>query len=143
MPAEKGAETQVVVVRPFPYTEVQVSERDLEYERMVNRIEADGPSWQSLSGRVLIWAVFGVVWLFVFASTPSDAQQNAPPASTPQALAAYTQAANFQNNSAYDLAIEAWQKFLAAYPGDKKAEILMTPPFLQAQTLTLFNIRPI
>lgn len=43
------------------------------------------------------------------------------PKSSPAALAAYARAANFQNNSAFDLASEAWQGFLQQFPDDPKA----------------------
>ena len=38
--------------------------------------------------------------------------------STPKAVAAYADAANFQNQKLYDIAIEEWEKFLAKYPDD-------------------------
>jgi TolA-binding protein len=41
--------------------------------------------------------------------------------STPEALSAYSQAATFQNNRAFDLAAEAWQKFLKTYADDPRA----------------------
>ena len=38
--------------------------------------------------------------------------------SSPQALAMYADAANYQNNSAFDLAAEEWARFLEAFPND-------------------------
>ena len=40
--------------------------------------------------------------------------------SSPQALADYAKAANFQNNGAFDLAVEAWQGFLQTHADDPK-----------------------
>ncbi len=44
-----------------------------------------------------------------------------PPASSPEALDAYTSAANLQNNGAFDLAAEEWQSFLKKYANDPLA----------------------
>ena len=41
--------------------------------------------------------------------------------SSPDALVAYSDAASYQNNGAFDLAKEAWQEFLKEYPDDPKA----------------------
>ena len=41
--------------------------------------------------------------------------------STDESIAAYADAANFQTNGAFDLAIEAWQKFLKSYADDELA----------------------
>ncbi len=41
--------------------------------------------------------------------------------STDESIAAYADAANFQTNGAFDLAIEAWQKFLKTYADDELA----------------------
>ena len=41
--------------------------------------------------------------------------------STDESLAAYADAANFQTNGAFDLAIDAWKDFLKEYPKDKMA----------------------
>ncbi len=53
------------------------------------------------------------------AAPPADPA--AGPKSSPQALADYAKAANFQNNSAFDLAVEAWQAFLQTHADDPKA----------------------
>lgn len=41
--------------------------------------------------------------------------------SSPEALSRYTDAANFQNNSAFDLAVEEWARFLERFPNDPLA----------------------
>lgn len=41
--------------------------------------------------------------------------------SSSEALASYADAANFQNNEAFDLAVEEWTKFLATHPDDPLA----------------------
>ena len=50
-----------------------------------------------------------------------DAKPDAKPESTPEALALYSDAASFQNNMAFDLAVEEWAKFLAKFPQDPLA----------------------
>ncbi len=52
------------------------------------------------------------------AATP---EASSPEASSPEALSAYAQAATLQNNGAFDLAADAWQNFLRAFPQDPKA----------------------
>jgi TolA-binding protein len=47
--------------------------------------------------------------------------QDAPAKSPPEAEAMYADAANFQNNSSFELAAEEWAKFLAKYPKDPLA----------------------
>ena len=51
---------------------------------------------------------------------PEPSASAAGPPSSPQALADYAKAANFQNNGAFDLAAEAWQTFLQTHPQDPK-----------------------
>lgn len=41
--------------------------------------------------------------------------------SSPDALVAYSDAANYQNNGAFELAVEAWEAFLKQYADDPKA----------------------
>jgi TolA-binding protein len=48
-------------------------------------------------------------------------EKPAPAASSPAALQLYRDAANFQNNGAFELAVEEWQKFLKAHPKDPLA----------------------
>jgi len=52
-------------------------------------------------------------------SAPVLAQEAAK--STPEAEAMYADAANFQNNSSFELAAEEWEKFLKKYPKDPLA----------------------
>jgi len=67
------------------------------------------------------WAL-GILLLSFVVGTASG--QDAPAKiklaeeSTPQAVAVYTDAANFQNNSVFELALKDWEKFLKAYPTD-------------------------
>jgi cellulose synthase operon protein C len=50
-----------------------------------------------------------------------DGKADAKPESSPEALALYSDAASFQNNMAFDLAVEEWGKFLAKFPKDPLA----------------------
>lgn len=56
----------------------------------------------------------------VTATQPAHAQREQPE-SNRKALAIYGDAAQFQNNGAFELAIEEWQKFLKEYPKDPSA----------------------
>jgi TolA-binding protein len=60
-------------------------------------------------------------WAQSAPETAPSAEAPAPAASSPEALNAYSQAATYQNNRAFDLGAEAWQKFLEVYPSDPKA----------------------
>ncbi|MBW3600420.1 MAG: tetratricopeptide repeat protein, partial [Planctomycetes bacterium] len=55
----------------------------------------------------------------------ASAQEEKPPAeapkSSPEALRLYADAANFQNNGAFELAAEEWEKFLQRFPQDPLA----------------------
>ncbi|MDA1180466.1 MAG: tetratricopeptide repeat protein, partial [Planctomycetota bacterium] len=52
------------------------------------------------------------------ASPPQNDGEKAAP---PELIQLFTDAANFQNNQAFDLAAEAWAKFLQKYPADSRA----------------------
>ncbi len=73
------------------------------------------------------WAFFVACgFLGVFLSGPpsvfTQAAEAAKPANSPQeALNLYADAANFQNNNAFDLAAEEWEKFLKKFPQDPLA----------------------
>jgi len=73
------------------------------------------------------WAFFVACgFLGVFQSGPpsafTQAAEAAKPANSPQeALNLYADAANFQNNNAFDLAAEEWEKFLKKFPKDPLA----------------------
>ena len=56
--------------------------------------------------------------VMVTISMPGDAQAKE---STEESIAAYADAANFQTNGAFDLAIKSWQDFLKEYPKDDLA----------------------
>ena len=64
--------------------------------------------------RVRVIAILAVL----AACAPVRAQS---PESSPEALAAFSKAANLQNNDAYDLAAEQWESFLKAHGSDPKA----------------------
>jgi TolA-binding protein len=73
------------------------------------------------------WA-FVVFWGFLAATSLhgtavfAQASKAAKPAnSPPEAVNVYSDAANFQNNGAFDLAAEEWEKFLKNYPQDPLA----------------------
>src|SRR3954468_19003502 len=51
----------------------------------------------------------------------ANGQQKAAPASSNEAALAFREAANFQNNGAFEIAAEEWQKFLKDYPKDAYA----------------------
>lgn len=53
---------------------------------------------------------------------PVVAGEAAPPKSLPDALSLYADAASFQNNGAFELAAEEWEKFLKQYPQDPLAD---------------------
>lgn len=56
-------------------------------------------------------------------AAPTQAAEAAKPANSPQeALNAYSDAASFQNNGAFDLAAEEWGKFLEQFPNNPLAE---------------------
>ncbi|HND51772.1 MAG TPA: tetratricopeptide repeat protein [Pirellulaceae bacterium] len=62
--------------------------------------------------------------MLTFIGGPASGQQkkdDAKPESSPEALALYTDAANFQNKKAYDLAVDEWASFLKKYPKDPLA----------------------
>jgi TolA-binding protein len=67
---------------------------------------------------VIAWCLLGTVC--VPATTPQAAQAQEEK-SSPEALASYADAANFQNNGAFDLAVEEWTKFLTDHPKDPLA----------------------
>lgn len=52
------------------------------------------------------------------AGSPEKAEESTAP---PELIQLFTDAANFQNNQAFDLAAEAWEKFLQKYPADSRA----------------------
>ena len=56
------------------------------------------------------------ITLAVMLASSVAGQDRAEPESDEKALAAYADAANFQNNGASDLAIEAWHKYLKDFP---------------------------
>src|SRR5688572_31228422 len=53
-------------------------------------------------------------------AVPAAAQEKAA-ASSSEAVLAYREAANFQNNGALEVAAEEWQKFLKNFPKDPLA----------------------
>src|SRR3954470_3715917 len=62
-------------------------------------------------------AVCCCAWL----AGPLSGQQKTAPASSNEAALAFREAANFQNNGAFEIAAEEWQKFLKDYPKDAYA----------------------
>lgn len=70
------------------------------------------------------WLLVGLLagWVGVLeAQTRSAASDAASPASSAEAVLAFRDAANFQNNGAFELAIEEWQAFLRRHPQDPLA----------------------
>ncbi len=65
-------------------------------------------------GFLVTFAVANLGW--AQDETPTETAE-----SSPEALAAYADAAGYQNNKAFDLAAEEWQKFLEKHPSDPKA----------------------
>ena len=64
--------------------------------------------------------------------------QPADGTSSPEALAVYADAASYQNNGAFDVAIEEWERFLKDFPQDPlaaKAQYYMGVCYLQTQQL--------
>ncbi|QDT08952.1 tetratricopeptide repeat protein [Planctomycetes bacterium K23_9] len=77
-------------------------------------------SWQSaLCQPVSLSTVLAIA---LFASLPTSYLSTASAEeSTEESIAAYADAANFQTNGAFDLAIEAWKEFLSKYANDDLA----------------------
>ena len=59
--------------------------------------------------------------MFLAASTARNACGQDDAKSSPEARALFADAANFQNNGAFELAVEEWKKFLATYAEDPLA----------------------
>jgi TolA-binding protein len=69
-----------------------------------------------------IAATIALATLASWVSAPAAAQEKPAEAkSSPEALQLYRDAANFQNNKAFELAVEEWQKFLKDHPKDPLA----------------------
>ncbi len=67
---------------------------------------------------IALWLAFGVSILLASNIATVHAQDAK---SSPQALVLYGDAANFQNNGAFELAAEEWEKFLTKFPNDPLA----------------------
>lgn len=72
------------------------------------------------------WRVLGVaasagLTLAAAAPVAAVAQEAKPAESSPDALALYADAASFQNNGAFDLAVDEWAKFVEKFPQDPLA----------------------
>ncbi len=65
----------------------------------------------------VIALVLGTLSVFILQSATA-AERPATSKSTPEALNLYSDAASYQNNKAYDLALEEWEKFLKQFPAD-------------------------
>ena len=69
------------------------------------------------------WHFLGCVWLLatcglsVLAQEKGDAKK-AEAKSPPEALNLFADAASFQNNGAFELAVDEWEKFLKQFPND-------------------------
>lgn len=72
-----------------------------------------------------------------FSFTPASAQEGGEKKSSRKATAYYADAAGYQNNGAYELAIEEWQKLLKEFPKDplaSKAAHYLGVCFIQLET---------
>lgn len=69
-------------------------------------------------GLLAAWAGHGPT---VFAQGAKDSKTATTANSPQEALNAYSDAASFQNNGAFDLAVEEWEKFLQKFPQDPLA----------------------
>src|SRR5258706_1475506 len=67
-----------------------------------------------------IWGLFAVLGPEMLAPPLALAQEKAA-ASSEEAKKSFADAANLQNNNAFDVAIEEWDKFLKNYPKDPLA----------------------
>lgn len=76
-----------------------------------------------MTGRLSTWVYRHVLWVAVLAAGMSAVAQEkaAEPKSSPEAARIYQDAASFQNNGAFDLAVEEWQKLLKNHPQDPLA----------------------
>ncbi|MCA9190264.1 MAG: tetratricopeptide repeat protein [Planctomycetales bacterium] len=70
------------------------------------------------------WLVCSVAWLVCIGQVHAQVNRGVPPisqSSNRRAIAHYSDAAAFQNNGAYGLAIEEWEKLLKEFPEDPLA----------------------
>lgn len=81
-----------------------------------------------MNERPSAWILRHVAWAAILAASLSTVTQEAvaqekaaPPKSSPEAARIYQDAASFQNNGAFDLAVEEWQKLLKNHPQDPLA----------------------
>jgi TolA-binding protein len=77
-------------------------------------------SFSLAAAAALVLVVLSAGW----SAKPAAAQEKPPAAqakSSPEALRIYTDAANFQNNGAFDLGAEEWEKFVQRFPQDPLA----------------------
>jgi len=71
----------------------------------------------NINGRFSL-RVFSVLLMVVCVSMQANAADKSPP----EALHQYNDAVNFQNNGAFDLAVDEWNKFLKKFPKDPLAD---------------------
>lgn len=71
--------------------------------------------------QIFVAVHFGVQGTCLHAQKTENANEQETTESSPDALLAYNDAANFQNNGAVDLAVEAWTEFLQEHGNDPKA----------------------
>ncbi|MFO0820762.1 MAG: tetratricopeptide repeat protein [Pirellulales bacterium] len=90
-----------------------------------SRTNVQGRNWLR---SVLVAGSFGASGLtgLVGVASPAivvaqEANPAAKPESSPEATALYADAASFQNNGAFDLAVDEWSKFLEKFPKDPLA----------------------
>jgi cellulose synthase operon protein C len=69
--------------------------------------------------RAILWIVAVAVTAAALPAAP--AQEKAAASSSSEAVLAYRDAANFQNNGAFEVAAEEWQRFLKNFPKDPLA----------------------
>jgi TolA-binding protein len=72
---------------------------------------------------MLLAVAFACTAICAGTALPARAQEQAAeqPKSSPQALRMYADAANFQNNGAFELGAEEWEKFIERFPKDPLA----------------------
>jgi len=79
-------------------------------------------SWISARANVGGWVSHGLLLvLLLTGQAAAQAQPGKGRKSTPEALVLFADAANFQNNMAFDLAVQEWNKLLARFPDEPKA----------------------
>ncbi len=79
------------------------------------RLQTEGLAGEGLAGMAKsAWGIAAACLIVILCLAPAAKAQDSPQ----EAITKFADAANFQNNDAYDLALEEWTNFLAKFPKD-------------------------